>query len=238
MSRRELDQTLDVLTRMDRAVSSTEIVDIVLKVAFGTGAEFALAGTIPRPGLEAGQQRSHVLLERWPKGWCDRYFSHGYLYRDPAIQRVLSASVPFTWSELAGSEPGGQQIMDEAGDFRLKQGFTVALVTLEGEAAGFSLAGERIEVTPQGRGMLTLIATYAIGRALFLKDDRPPISLTLREREALQWSAEGKTTWEIGELMSISEHGADKHLRTAKAKLGASTKVHAVATAIRHGVIS
>ena len=96
MSRRELDQTLDVLTRMDRAVSSTEIVDIVLKVAFGTGAEFALAGTIPRPGLEAGQQRSHVLLERWPKGWCDRYFSHGYLYRDPAIQRVLSASVPFT----------------------------------------------------------------------------------------------------------------------------------------------
>jgi LuxR family transcriptional regulator, quorum-sensing system regulator BjaR1 len=55
--------------------------------------------------------------------------------------------------------------MDEAGDFKLKTGFTVPLVTLEGDLAGFPLAGERFEVSPGERGMLTLLANYSFGEA-------------------------------------------------------------------------
>ena len=41
-----------------------------------------------------------------------------------------------------------------------------------------------------------------------------PVILSAREREALQWAAEGKNDWEIGAVMNISEHGADKHMRS------------------------
>jgi hypothetical protein len=84
--------------------------------------------------------------------------------------------------------------MDEAGEFRLKRGFTIPLVTLEGDIAGFSLAGEKLEVSPADRGMLTLLATYALGRSFLLREDdgRPMLSLSRREQEALQWAAEGK----------------------------------------------
>ncbi|MBA3727555.1 MAG: helix-turn-helix transcriptional regulator, partial [Armatimonadetes bacterium] len=65
-----------------------------------------------------------------------------------------------------------------------------------------------------------------------------PINLTAREREALQWAAEGKGDWEIGEVMNISEHGADKPMRSIRVKLGAINRTQAVAEAIRRGLIA
>jgi LuxR family quorum sensing-dependent transcriptional regulator len=54
----------------------------------------------------------------------------------------------------------------------------------------------------------------------------------------LQWAAEGKGDWEIGEVMNISEHGADKHMRSVRVKLGAINRTQAVAEAIRRGLIA
>lgn len=237
MSRRRLDETLEVISLLDRARSAVAICEAVLRAASRFGAEHVLAGTVPARGADRRTQRTHVVLDHWPSGWAERYFSRGYLDRDPAIRRVMAAAPPFDWRELAADDPAERRVLEEAGDFRLRNGFTVPLVTLEGDAAGFSLAGERIELAPKDRGVLTLIATYAMARAILLGDEAPAITLTPRENEALQWSAEGKTEWEIGEAMGISEHGADKHLRSVRAKLGASSTTHAVALGIRQGLI-
>ena len=106
---------------------------------------------------------------------------------------------------------------------------------------GFSIAGRHLDIEPNTRAMLTLIASYAIARAIALKQ-KPPASqlvrLSAREREALQRAAEGKNDWEIGEVMKISEHGADKHMRSVRAKLGAINRTQAVAEAIRRGLIA
>ena len=51
-------------------------------------------------------------------------------------------------------------------------------------------------------------------------------------------ASEGKNDWEIGEIMNISEHGADKHMRSARSKLGAINHAQAVAEAIRRGLIT
>jgi len=53
----------------------------------------------------------------------------------------------------------------------------------------------------------------------------------------LRWAAEGKTDWEIGVILHVSEHTADKMLRLVRGKLAASTRAHAVAKAIRLGII-
>jgi LuxR family transcriptional regulator, quorum-sensing system regulator BjaR1 len=129
--------------------------------------------------------------------------------------------------------------MDEAGDFRLRSGFTVPLLTLDGTVAGFSFAGERLEIDPDKRAILSLLATYALGQALILNSrrDDPEARLAPRESVALQWAAEGKTDWEIAQLMGISEHGVDRHMRFVRHKLGASNRAHAVAEAIRRGII-
>jgi DNA-binding CsgD family transcriptional regulator len=61
--------------------------------------------------------------------------------------------------------------------------------------------------------------------------------LTARERECLAWSAEGKTAWETGVILGISDQTVISHLRNAQRKMRAANRVQAVAMAIRAGLL-
>ena len=242
MSRKDFEQTIEFIQDLDRARTPTEVCGMLLSKVRRFGAEYVLAGTMPSPGTNREQQISNITLDHWPVEWSRRYFAHGYVFRDPAIRGVTTSTAPFLWSELEPvyrDSPMARRVMEEAGDFKLKRGFTIPLATLEGDVAGFSLAGERLELSSCERGVLTLLATYALGRSILLRQGGPKQSrgLSPREREALQWAAEGKSEWEIGERMGISEHGVDKHMRSARLKLGTASRTHAVAEAIRQGLI-
>jgi LuxR family quorum sensing-dependent transcriptional regulator len=61
--------------------------------------------------------------------------------------------------------------------------------------------------------------------------------LTVREREVLAWTAQGKSAWEIGEILAIAKRTVDEHAQTACRKLGAANRTQAVAIALREGII-
>lgn len=61
--------------------------------------------------------------------------------------------------------------------------------------------------------------------------------LTRREREVLQHLSEGHTYKSVGVIMDISFHTVQFHLVNAAKKLGADNSTHAVALAIRGGVL-
>ena len=61
--------------------------------------------------------------------------------------------------------------------------------------------------------------------------------LTEREREVLTWVAQGKSAWEIGEILHITKRTVDEHAASAYRKLGAVNRVQAVAIAIRDRLI-
>jgi DNA-binding CsgD family transcriptional regulator len=62
-------------------------------------------------------------------------------------------------------------------------------------------------------------------------------SLTLREIEVLGWVARGKSARTIGEILRITKRTVDAHVLSAIGKLGAANRTHAVAIAIRDGLI-
>lgn len=61
--------------------------------------------------------------------------------------------------------------------------------------------------------------------------------LTPRELECLRWTMEGKTAWEVGTILGISERTAVLHLNNAMHKLDCSSKHQAVLKALRLGLI-
>jgi DNA-binding CsgD family transcriptional regulator len=61
--------------------------------------------------------------------------------------------------------------------------------------------------------------------------------LTGRERECLAWTVIGKTAWEIGMILSISERTAHQHVQSAARKLGTASKHQAALVALRMGWI-
>jgi DNA-binding CsgD family transcriptional regulator len=65
----------------------------------------------------------------------------------------------------------------------------------------------------------------------------PRPALTDGERAVLAWAAQGKSAWEIGKILSIPEKTVSKRTHTAFEKLGAVNKTHAVAVALRDGLI-
>jgi DNA-binding CsgD family transcriptional regulator len=62
--------------------------------------------------------------------------------------------------------------------------------------------------------------------------------LTVKEIECLRWCKEGKTNWEIGEIVSTSEKTVEFHLSNAIRKLGACNRITAVVIGIKCGLIS
>jgi LuxR family quorum sensing-dependent transcriptional regulator len=84
------------------------------------------------------------------------------------------------------------------------------------------------------------MAIYAHARIRQLSPQRryvPLPSLSERERECLHWASAGKTDWEIGEILSISEKTANAHIERAKRKYNVATRVQAVVLALRAGEI-
>lgn len=242
--RRRRDDTLTLLSDINASHTLEKIGVHVLGFARSFGATNLLAGAIPSFGASRREQLSHVLIDVWPQEWSRRYFSNGYLYRDPTIRLVTQGSTPFLWSDiddLCMVTPFGRRIMDEATEFRLSRGMTLAFSTSGRQAFGFSFAGDKFDLDPCECTTIQLVAAYAFGCALVLSErnaDRKPVQLSPRQQDVLRWASEGLTVDEIADRLSISSNTADTHLRAVRQRLGVASTVHAVAEAFRSGLIS
>lgn len=66
----------------------------------------------------------------------------------------------------------------------------------------------------------------------------PELNLSARELECLAWCAAGKTAWETGQILGLSEWTIVYHLEKTKRKLGLGTKQQLVARAISLGLVA
>ena len=70
-----------------------------------------------------------------------------------------------------------------------------------------------------------------------LQDDFFGINLTGKEKDVLKWVVEGKTSWEIGKILSTSERTVKFHLKNVYSKLNVSNRAQAVSVINRLGLI-
>ncbi|MBV6272510.1 helix-turn-helix domain-containing protein [Alcaligenaceae bacterium CGII-47] len=61
--------------------------------------------------------------------------------------------------------------------------------------------------------------------------------LTTREESCLHWAAQGKTSWEIGVILGITERTVNFHIANICTKFNVHTRQAAIATALRAGVL-
>ena len=61
--------------------------------------------------------------------------------------------------------------------------------------------------------------------------------LTPRELDILRLTRDGKSAWVAGQILGISEHTVNFHLRNIQRKLNTTSKHQAVLVAMRHGLI-
>lgn len=192
--------------------------------------------------------QEHLYLGTYPQDWSEHYFERDYVHVDPVMAAAGNGVIPFTWHALRQGQPRGARairMLDEAGDFGLRNGITVpihgpgkALATLN--VASDVSAPEFKEMWTERRHALHLIALYAheaIVRQTFSDAGGWQPHLSPRERECLAWASRGKTSWETSRVLGLSETTVLHYLNTAAIKLNVHSKTHAVVKAMLLGLI-
>jgi len=187
------------------------------------------------------------LISSYPLGWTSHYLQHRYQRIDPVISNALHNPEPFRWGidfNSAFLSAAQQQLLDEASQFGIKFGFTVPIHDGHGPIAALTFASDHRSVpfencvNSQAR-VLQLMALYFHAHARRKLSSATRTGRTLlsaRELECLEWASQGKSAWEIGQIVGISRHTVTSYLDSAKEKLGVRTVIQAavhLATAIR-----
>ena len=115
--------------------------------------------------------------------------------------------------------------------------FLTALTDREHELKGRTLGADDYVTKPIDFELLAEIINTRLARVERAGEAPPALKLTDREIEALTWSARGKTSSEIAQIIGLTKATVDAHLDSARAKLGAVTRVEAVVKAATQGLI-
>jgi LuxR family transcriptional regulator, quorum-sensing system regulator BjaR1 len=183
-----------------------------------------------------------VLARTWPAEFIAHYTRENFIRHDPVAQATRESTVPFEWDEhfrRNGSNARAAEVMRCAADYGIRCGFTIPIHGPGAYDACISMTGSKIDLPAYSRPALHLMGLYAFDRvqALSAPEPRRKAPLTAREREVLTWVAQGKSAWEIGEILSIAKRTVDEHVQTSFQKLGAVNRTQAVALAVRDRLI-
>jgi DNA-binding CsgD family transcriptional regulator len=184
----------------------------------------------------------------YPDAWLSHYNENEYDLIDPVFPRAAESLLPFSWESLIRDPRTSQRqrrIFEQARDFGLRSGVSIPLHGPQYSQSVLSLAAHREPTVTEAdwlelRTRLTMLGAYA-HEALWRQAaaSRQPVAhkLTDRERECLAWTSRGKTSWEVGEILNISEKTVLFHVNNAMRKLNVYSKHHAVVKTIMMGLI-
>jgi len=187
-----------------------------------------------------------ITVDNTPAGYRDVFEDADLGRHDPVMQHCKRQSVPIIWNRDTYLGVGQADQWDEQARYGYRTGIAMALHLPQGRH--FFLGVDRDQSLPSDRLELTrlvadlqLFAVHAQEAALRIMmpanqaTDMP--NLTPREIESLRWTMDGKTAWEVGNILGISERTAVLHVNNAMHKLGCVNKHQAVLKALRLGMI-
>lgn len=185
-------------------------------------------------------------VDNTPAAYAESFLDESLAKIDPVMQHCKRAAVPIIWDQDTYVTQGHGGLWEHQARFGYHTGVALALHLPEGRH--FFLGVDRDQPLSKKPSTMTrivaelqLFAVHAQDAAFRIFAPAVPAldmpSLTPRELEALQWTMEGKTAWEVGAIMNISERTAVLHIQNSMHKLNCGNKHQAVLKALRLGLL-
>lgn len=176
--------------------------------------------------------------------WVRRYTERGYVDIDPVIPNASAGVLPIDWSEIDRSPPAIRAFFLDAEQHGVgNQGITIPIRGAKRERAFFSVNMQATDIEwlnfkRANMAILQVVSNYYHNKVLETHGvEIPEVRLTPRQREALQWAANGKSTRDIANIMGLSHHTVLRYLETTRFRLNALNTMHAVGKAFKIGLI-
>ncbi|WP_156677825.1 helix-turn-helix transcriptional regulator [Sphingomonas profundi] len=182
-----------------------------------------------------------VLVRQAAAGWIG---SSGFDYicfeQNPLLEPIRRGLTRYRFSDFAPH--GSRRFADYWSAFtaaRLADGICATAYGRDEMIASIHIGVPTLDIAPALVEAMSLAGGIVAERLMPLAAPprpRTPSGLSARERDALAFVAEGKTDWEIGGILGISETTARFHVDNARRKLKAVNRSHAVTRFIaEHG---
>lgn len=195
------------------------------------------------------EKSAPIIIHNFPQKWVNYYINNNFSEVDPVIKYGTSLTMPFQWSQLNESNNLNKESLefnDLAKDFGLDDGLGIPLIGGNGRRSMISLVSDTnpkemasLFKTQKDQIVAMCFAFHSIAKDL-IKDDNLTIKkgeLSDREKECLLWAIKGKSSWETGMILGISERTVIFHINNAKKKFNVVSKYHLIAIAISEGHI-
>jgi DNA-binding CsgD family transcriptional regulator len=180
-----------------------------------------------------------TVLNGYPINWRREYEDKQYVQRDPTVRHALSSHLPLLWTAEFFKTQGAADLHEHARQFGLRGGVTIPIHAADRRVGMLSLATEDAEMGSdrgiEALAQARLLADYlheAVQRVVAPRTPAAESLLSARECECLHWAAAGKTSWEIGRILTLSERTVNFHIGNAMRKLEVTTRGQALAKAL------
>lgn len=236
------------LTDCLEAVGFVDSIDrlrnVTVRFAKGLGFDYVSATVV----IDRAEGADFYCVDNTPEAYRPSFENEARFCRDPVSQHCKLNSVPIIWDQDTYVQAGRGELWEEQAQHGYRAGIGLALHLPAGRhfMVGMDRDGPHVpdaKYAWQQAAELLLFASCAESVATRLLvpgrdvDAAPSVRLSPREQEVLRWAMEGKTAWEIGRILAISEQTVVRHLANVARKLGCVNKVQAVAKALRFGLV-
>lgn len=245
LSKRECQGALEVLHYTAQAETSQDVRDILVRFQNLFPFKRLLAGLARLGASGEFQGFTNVINVSYPDEWLRLYWQNGYAEVDPVFRSALKAQGTQIWKHTyreATSEKE-KEFIQAAAEFGLVDGITTGsadpacgMSTFCSFAGDNSLETERYFQLVEYLGYHFHLALMRTGPRHSGVLDRCVKQLSVRELTILNWMKNGKTNWEIAKILNISERTVRFHVESIFSKLDVTSRSHAVATAMEHGL--
>lgn len=232
----------DILGRLERPWSEMGLLVSIGAIAEAYGFSHAAILTIPSADDAGSELR--LVMANWSEEFRQAWERSG-LPRFSLVLRALKADpAPLLWDieTLHGYDPDEEpeppvRLLLSAGCVCGAYFPVHGLTTFNG---ALSLAGSRepLSETEAHELHLAAFAVFGVLAAARFEENKRNNPLSQRERDCLKLAMLGKTSSEIGTILSLSEYTVSQYLASATKKVNASNRTHAVALAAQLGYLS
>jgi LuxR family quorum-sensing system transcriptional regulator SolR len=183
------------------------------------------------------------LVNNYSDEWRRRYSDNNYLAIDPTVVHGMRSVMPLIWSDQVFA--ACPEFWEDAREHGLRVGWAQSCYNPRGSVGMISFARSDDDLSPlelkhcaAQMCLLAHAAHEALGVAVLSRlVPESAADLSGRELEVLRWTADGKTSSEIGEIMNIAERTVNFHVNNAVAKLKAGNKTSAAIKAAMFGFL-
>jgi len=232
---------IDFVESVTRARSVEEVWSLLSERMLDFGFDRLIYGfTRYKTATGFGDLQDILLLSTQTPDYMAEFIGNGLYFHAPMVRWARENTGACSWRWMAENFDSFSPSERKVVEFNRRMGVT----------AGYSISFRESSARSKGAIALTARAGLsqndvdaiwaASGREIMAMNDlahlamtalpqsRAPRALTARQREALQWVGDGKTTQDIAMLMGLTSATVEKHLRLAREALDAETTAQAV----------